>query len=151
MLGSGWLSSRRVRARISEDSVTPDPKHAFGRHDPAQARPDGLIVLVRGQLFHVVEANQDRIDVVLLQPLQHVPDRGLEFFDRNLCKGVVGADLPKDHVGVIERHLDLEAFGGGGGQFAGDASIDDLDVQALDGAFENLLKQRHRIARAAEH
>src|SRR5262245_48849086 len=52
---------------------------------------------------------------------------------------------------MIERHLDLEALGGGGRQLAGDAAVDDLDVETLDGALQDLFEQRHGIAGAAEH
>ena len=65
--------------------------------------------------------------------------------DRHLGERVVGADLPEHQVGLVERDLELQALAGGLGELAGKAAIDDLDVEALDVALEDLLEQR-RVA-----
>ena len=54
---------------------------------------------------------------------------------------VIGADLPKHQVGLVERDLVLHADGGAGGELAGDAAVDHDDVDALERVFQHRLDQ----------
>ena len=93
-------------------------------------------MLVLGQLLHVVQPDQDHVHVVLLEPADRAGNRALEAVDRNLREGVVGADLPEDQLGLIERNLDPQALAGRVSQLTGKTAIDDLDVETLR-ALEN--------------
>src|SRR5262249_3021279 len=60
--------------------------------------------------------------------------------------------LPEHDVGMVESHLDLDALAGRLGQLAGEAAIDNLDIDALDVALEDLLEQRRPpLPLPAEH
>lgn len=100
---------------------------------------DREIVLVARETCRVLQPDERDIDVVGLQPIDRGFDDLGELFRIDAGERVVGAELPEDEVGLVRRHLAADALRRGRRHFASGASIDDVDVDALEGELENVL------------
>jgi hypothetical protein len=75
-------------------------------------------VIIARHLIDVLQPCQHDVDLVLLQPADGVPHGRFQWIDRDVRERVLGADLPQDEGGLIERDLGLDPVGGVGCEFA---------------------------------
>ena len=94
-------------------------------------------------LFHgrtVLESDQNRVDLMILQPSKGAPHRRLELLDGNASQNVIRAYLPQNQVRQLQRDLIHDPLGRLRGDFAADAAVADEEVLILERSLQNVLK-----------
>ena len=107
---SGWaLDPLRTLDELHR-LVAAHQQHVLLRGEVAQRIPDRRVMLVARRLRRVLQADEDGVDLMLAQPVERVFHGVDEIVDRHTRDRVIGAELPEDEVGALERDLRLQAF-----------------------------------------
>src|ERR1044072_6874792 len=88
----------------------------------------------------VLEADQNCVDLMKLEPPECALHRGLELLDGHASQNVVRADLPEYQVRQLERDLIHEPFGRLSRNLAAHAALADVKVSIFERPLQNVLK-----------
>src|SRR6185503_6742244 len=90
----------------------------------------------------ITQADEDDIDVVVLEPSHGLADSGIEVRHGHLCQGIRSSKLPQHKVCPGECDLVLDALCCIGGQFPRHTPIHNVDIQTFEIGFEEALDHR---------
>ena len=122
--------------------IAADVKNIFLGGDFLQAVAYRGIIRVPGEADGILHPDEHDVDPVLLQPADRRTHGVLEFLRRDPGKRVIGSQLPKNEVRIPERDLALDSLRRVLRHFSGDPAVEDHDIDALEGMFEDRFELR---------